>query len=265
VLAVGIVFPMSFGIQFNVGRRDRILLDVASLKASIISLYVLAREMPPRKDGETSPLAERMKVLLVQLMDEMVKYISHHDSGQNIYGIYEKFDQLLTLIEEIRVTDEWIKSAISRCYQYHRYMINDFERIRTVTDYRTPSSFRAYTSFWLTFFAVGFGPYFAKLAIDYNGIWAGIYANILCSLMLVQLFNLNHDLEDPFMETGLDGLNMEMLSEPTLLFFRRLQPAHHHEKKKTLWPIGSRTHDKSNHHSHGSGDETGDLDPAFPS
>jgi len=228
LLTVGVIFPISFMIQYSVGRRERVLLDVASLKASVISLYVLAREWPPKEDGKVSPMADRMKNLLVSLMEEMAKYISHHDKGQNIYTIYEQFDEMFSLIEEIRVTDDWVKSVISRAYQYHRYMINDFERIRTVTDYRTPSSFRGYASVWLTLFPVFFGPYFANLSENY-GLWAGIYSSILCSLMLVTLSNINDDLEDPFDGKGVDDLNMEMMKEPNLLFFRRLEPEHHHK------------------------------------
>jgi len=198
------------------------LLDVASLKASIICLYALARELPPKKDALNLSFTQRMKVILENLMIHMTKYISHNDDGSTIYVIYEQFDALFHLIEEMRITDDWLKSVISRAYQYHRYMVNDFERIRAVTDFRTPSSFRGYSLIWLTLFPVLFGPYFANTANTY-GLWAGIYSSVICSLMLVTLSNINDDLEDPFDGKGVDDLNMEMLQEPNLLFSRRLK------------------------------------------
>ena len=49
LLSVGIIFPISFGVQYNFGRRERVLLDIASLKASASALFVMAREWPPMK------------------------------------------------------------------------------------------------------------------------------------------------------------------------------------------------------------------------
>jgi len=70
--------------------------------------------------------------------NEMTIYLDHRDTPENsqIYTIYAKFDQLSHFLEEIRSSDQWITSVISRAYQYVRNMMTDFERIRTITDYR---------------------------------------------------------------------------------------------------------------------------------
>jgi len=210
-----------------------VLLDVVSLKASIICLHGLAKELPPKKDGLNIAFTQKMNVILENLMNHMTKYISHNDDGSTIYIIYEQFDALLHLIEKMRMSDDWLKSVISRAYQYQRYLVNDFERIRTVTDFRTPSSFRGYSLIWLTLFPVLFGPYFANTANTY-GLWAGIYSSIICSLMLVTLSNIYDDLEDPFDGKGVDDLNMEMLKEPNLLFSKHLQISERKHRKRRL-------------------------------
>ncbi|KAL6055588.1 hypothetical protein QOT17_016647 [Balamuthia mandrillaris] len=43
-ISVGIVFPISFGINFSLNRRERALLQMASLKSSAISLYQFYRQ-----------------------------------------------------------------------------------------------------------------------------------------------------------------------------------------------------------------------------
>jgi len=250
LLSIGIIFPISFCIQYSLNRRERVLLDVASLKASIISMFFLAREWAPKRtDGVLSPIADKMKVLLQELMDEMVKYLSHIDEGQNIYSIYEKFDGILSIVEEIRVTDDWLKSVVSRAYQNHRLMINDFERIRTVTDYRTPSAFRGFAYIWLTIFPILFGPYFAQIDYDAGGvIWAGLYSALICSLMLVTLSNIYDDLEDPFDGKGVDDLNMEVLKEPKLLFVRHLNDEDRKKhRKETVAKHLRRAHSEKPH------------------
>jgi len=245
LIAAGIVFPISFSIQFSLNRRERVLLDIASLKASAIALYSLSKEWPPigakptnipdlfstknladeyieltgTNEGE---YCERMKQLLSDLLYEMTLYLGHRDSPQNsqIYTIYAKFDQLLHFIEEIRTSDEWIKSVISRAYQYIRYMLNDFERIRTVSDYRTPSVYRGYSYIMLTALPILCAPSFAKIGYDFSDIYMSIYSALVISILLVTLNNIMDDLEDPFDGFGVDDLNISILTEPILLMYK---------------------------------------------
>jgi len=124
-------------------------------------------------------------------------------------------------VENLRRREDWIRSVVSRLYQYVRYMLNDFERLRTVTDFRTPAAFRAYTWFWLTFFPLLFSPYFAFIAK--SNLWAGLYDSIVTSLMLVSLYNAVVNLEDPFDGDGMDDLNMDMVREPSYFMFHRTE------------------------------------------
>lgn len=75
-------------------------------------------------------------------------------------------------------------------------MILDFERLRIVTDFRTPSMFRAYSWAWLLSFPVLFAPYFANFARLF-GLWAGIYAAAIASLMLSMLAGVMYSLFSP--------------------------------------------------------------------
>ena len=65
---------------------------------------------------------------------------------------------------------------------------------------------------FLYLFPLIFAPYFAHLSNLY-GPWSGIYVSILSNAMLVSLFKIQADLEDPFDEVGVDDINMDMLSE----------------------------------------------------
>jgi hypothetical protein len=44
LLVTGVIFPISFIISFAIGRRERMLLDIASMKADIIGFYHLMRD-----------------------------------------------------------------------------------------------------------------------------------------------------------------------------------------------------------------------------
>ncbi len=45
VVCLGVIFPISFTISYAASRRERVLLDMASFKASVIGLYQMHRGM----------------------------------------------------------------------------------------------------------------------------------------------------------------------------------------------------------------------------
>eukprot|EP01128_Nolandella_sp_AFSM9_P002403 TRINITY_DN12770_c0_g1_i1.p1 TRINITY_DN12770_c0_g1~~TRINITY_DN12770_c0_g1_i1.p1 ORF type:complete len:473 (-),score=55.22 TRINITY_DN12770_c0_g1_i1:4-1422(-) len=222
LISTGIVFPISFTLQNTVQRRERVLLDVASLKSSIIGLYIMSREWP--SDDRRAELRDVMRHHLDCLLVAVSDYLTHKTS--DVYQIYIHFDNIFYTCEELRKSDDWIRSVISRGYQYVRYAMNDFERLRTVADFRTPSTFRSYGFIWLITFPALFSPYFAFLGQDpvdkavYHLV-PSLYSAILSALVFSILQNVIDDTEDPFDGVGLDDLNMEMVKEPSFLMFQR--------------------------------------------
>jgi len=213
----GVVFPISFLVSFAVGRRERISLDMADIKSAVLELYFISREWP--KPHRSAEFSNAMRSIMQDLLTEMAKYLSHKRNG-DIFRIYSDFDHLHHLVENIRREDQdFIKSIVGTAYQYIRLIIADFERLRTVSDYRTPSVFRAFTLFWLTLFPVLFAPYYVFLAA---GVWwVAIFNAVLSALVLVLLYSAVDQLEDPFDGNGVDDFNLEMLKEPLFYMFNR--------------------------------------------
>jgi len=213
----GVVFPISFLISFTVGRRERIALDLADIKSAVLQLYFISREWP--KPGRSEEFSNAMRSIMEDLLSEMAKYLSHKTSG-DIFRIYSDFDHLHHLVENIRREDQDnIKSVVGTAYQYIRLVIADFERLRTVADYRTPSVFRAFTLFWLTLFPILFAPYYVFLAAGV--LWVSIFNSLLSALVLVLLYSVVDQLEDPFDGNGVDDFNLETLKEPLFYMFKR--------------------------------------------
>lgn len=152
-----------------------------------------------------------MKHALTLLLSEMNTYLMH--SGTPLAGIYKAFDRVDRILDKTLAEQDWIRSVISRAYQYQRYILVDFEKLRVIHDYRTPSALRAYGLFFLTLTPVFMGPLFAKYSRDY-GYWSGIYIAALVAMMMSSLYAIQMDQEDPFDAAGVDDLNMHVLDEP---------------------------------------------------
>jgi len=212
LLAAALVFPISFTISYGVSRRERTLLDVASLKASLVALYQLHREWQYAFPHSHRQYANDLRAVFATLVEDMALFIEHRGGKERIYRIYQSFDVISRMHEELRREDEWVKSVLSRAYQYERYMINDFERIRVTHDYRTPGTLRSYSFVFLYLFPVLLAPLFAYYGHLY-GIWSGLFTSLLSSFMVTALYRVQANLEDPFDEIGSDDISMGILRE----------------------------------------------------
>lgn len=93
--------------------------------------------------------------------------------------------------------------------------MNDFERLRVIHDFRQPSSFIGFELVYLLLFPLLLSPHFAQISKD-SGLWAGIYSSVFSTLLVVGLFHVLRDTEDPFDGFGIDDLNVHMIEEAPL-------------------------------------------------
>jgi hypothetical protein len=211
IIGSAMLFPVSFSIPYILGRRENALHDLADLKASAVSIYLATREWAPT--DHKREMSKKVKRVLKELLHNIAKFVAHKKEDLGV--IYRSFDDLFVALEELRSSDRWIQSVISRCYQYARFMMNDFERLRILHDFKLPSAFRAFTLIFLTLGPLFMGPIFGHVSQIY-GLWAGIYASILTSLLLITLYHIIHDNEDPFDNLGWDDLNFHLIEEAPL-------------------------------------------------
>eukprot|EP01097_Dermamoeba_algensis_P007337 TRINITY_DN4629_c0_g2_i1.p1 TRINITY_DN4629_c0_g2~~TRINITY_DN4629_c0_g2_i1.p1 ORF type:complete len:392 (-),score=70.02 TRINITY_DN4629_c0_g2_i1:38-1213(-) len=206
VLASGIFFPISFGISFTFTRRETLLQTMADLKSSCVYLYLCCRDF----QNPGSDIADKMKSLCARLLHSIGLYSMHH--GSSLREIYFLFEEMTQLLIQLRAESDWVRSVVSRAYQYRRFIINDFERIRITHDYRTPSTLRAYGLFLTSLGPLLFSPYFAKLSHDF-GLWAGLYTGGVVVAMTMTLFYIYEENEDPCDGFGRDNLDMDILNQ----------------------------------------------------
>ena len=206
LIGIAIVFPIVFSINAAYRRREEALGYFASLKASAVSLFYAHRDWIPEESREHSP---RMKELIERLLHSIHLCLTSRnittDYFKQVYGV---FSEISTSIEKLR--DAGVTSTeVSRGNQYLRAMIFDFERMRNIHLYRTPTALRAYSYVFLNAFPILFAPYFAKLSVDHYYV-AGFLVAAFYSLVLVGLDNIQEDLEHPYDQVGEDDLNLDV-------------------------------------------------------
>ena len=206
LIGIAIVFPIVFSINAAYRRREEALGYFASLKSHAISLFYAHRDWIPKSEPEH---ADRMKQLIEHLLQSinqcLTNPINHDESVKQIYTIFSDISRSIERLRDAGVPS----NEISRVNQYMRAMIIDFERMRNIYIYRTPTSLRAYSHVFLNSFPVVFAPYFAFVSTEYFTA-TGYLVAVFYALVLVGLDNIQEDLENPYDQIGADDLNLNV-------------------------------------------------------
>jgi predicted membrane chloride channel (bestrophin family) len=210
LIAIAIVFPIVFSINAAYRRREEALNHFASLKGNAVSLFYAHRDWLPK---ENHVHKERMKTLIERLLYNIhVYFTSDQDKEVHSQEIFAVCSDISRSIEDLRQAGV-SGSEISRCNQYLRSIMIDFERMKNIRLYRTPLSLRAYSSIFLNSFPILFAPYFAYISDDSTYTVIGYLVAAFYSLVLVSLDNIQEDLENPYDQVGADDLKLDVFDQ----------------------------------------------------
>ena len=156
IIGIAVVFPIVFSINAAYRRREEALRAFSSLKAHAVALYFAHRDWLPNESAEH---AQRMVQLTTRLLQTIHNYFIHlQEDKQNLQAVYQLFNELSLSMEQLRHAGV-SGSEVSRANQYLRSMIIDFERMRNIYLYRTPTALRTYSQVFLNVFPILFAPY----------------------------------------------------------------------------------------------------------
>jgi len=149
VITPGLVFCMCFTIAECYRRREVALKELAAFKATIITQVWEYRSLTrSSKEKQT-----RLEQIILKLCEEIAKYLPPSGSESLYTGIYHDFlrihDVLLCVLSP--------EAASKRV----KKMIEHFENLRNLKEYRTPYSLDGYARLLLYSLPVALGPYFA--------------------------------------------------------------------------------------------------------
>jgi len=206
LIGIAIVFPIVFSINAAYRRREEALNHFASLRGQAVSLFYAHRDWLPKEDQIHQ---ERMKGLIDRLLQAIHTYFTD-EKGKEVHcrEIFAICSDISKSLEELRQAGV-SGTEISRCNQYLRAIMIDFEKMRNIRLYRTPTSLRAYSHVFLNSFPIMFAPYFAYLSDESYAI-AGYLVAVFYGLVLVSLDNIQEDLENPFDQVGVDDLKLDV-------------------------------------------------------
>ncbi|MGA1794035.1 MAG: hypothetical protein ACMUHM_08795 [Thermoplasmatota archaeon] len=211
LIGIAVVFPIVFSISGAYKRRETALKHYATIKAFGRALFLANRDWLPNRDTrKEKELKKLLQENLARCRDMF--HVSQKEMEKDEKQIYTNFSKLSLFIKDFR-NREMGASEVSRCNQYLSKMIEAFESMKHIYQYRTPRGLRAYSKIFVHTLPIIYGPYFAFQADDLildNGLnpYLGLAMPILFSIVLVSLDNIQDHLENPFDLVGEDDVKI---------------------------------------------------------
>lgn len=205
LIGIAVVFPIVFSINSAFQRRDKALEHYGIINANLTSIYFAHLNWPKKNQPlkENPNIIKIIKELFSFIKQDLITSSSNNTNKKEIYDSFLKISNKNEKLRNAGVSD----GEISRINNWLNNSIVSYEKISSISDYRTPRGLKAYSQIFLHIFPILFAPYFASLneVISY----LGYIVAILYSSVLVMLSNIQNNIENPFDNVGLDDINLD--------------------------------------------------------
>ena len=206
MIAIAIVFPMVFSINAAYKRRDESLRYLSAYKSNVVSLLYAYRDWP---SPENEKFTQHSYNTLRRLVEDINQFLFSQDenSKEVISKIYIGFSNISKLNNNLR-TMNVAPPEISNLNGRLNNLVNTFENLRNISEYRTSKGIKAYSSLFLHIFPLLYSPLFAYYSIQFHWL-LGVLLCVLYSVSLVLLDCIQDNLENPFDQDGMDDIKPE--------------------------------------------------------
>ncbi len=203
LIGIAVVFPIVFSIGTAYTRREKALGDYGTLKAHGRAIYFATRDWVPSSEKRD---LEKLKRILWELLHNLREMflMKKEQSYMKEKIIYSKFSELSLFLKECEERG-MTPGGFSRANQYLSKMLDSFESLKHIYQYRTPITLRAYSKIFTYILPIFYGPYFANLSRDIPFALFFVMP-FLFSIILVSLDNIQDHLENPFDMVGEDDV-----------------------------------------------------------
>lgn len=202
LLSIAILFPLVFTIRGSFKRREKTLEFLSEFKTGLkLCLYTMDRcEKIPEE------VKQKFRDIISSISDILIAYVN----GKNV-NMKEVHEHIQMVPDFLRDNNEVIGNSTSnRIIRYMKEVNNGAECTMSIKNHRTPVSLRAYCLVFIFLFPFLHGAnLMERINANNDLIWVVYLINCIISFVLITIYNIQQDLEDPFDQNGLDDIRLD--------------------------------------------------------
>jgi hypothetical protein len=200
LFSIAVVFPLVFTIREAFKRRDTALEHLSQFKSGLQSAHYAFEQSPklPRDDkdvaaGELSAVADDFLAVLAS-------------DGMDNLAAEERINELIRFVAARR--NYLSNSATMKIIRFLQDVHESMENVLSIKRHGTPVSLRAYCLIFVFLFPIVFTPTIA-FNLGTKPQWIIYTMSMLHGFVLISLYNVQSQMENPFDQIGLDDIQLQ--------------------------------------------------------
>lgn len=199
LFSIAVVFPLVFTIRESFRRRDNLIELLSIFKTSLNATYHCFADNKKMDAGKKQLVSEKLQAISVIFLESIKN--QHYDPEP----INAKLNEVFDFVYENR--DEISGSLTAKIIRFLKDVHESMENAMGLKSHGTPVSLRAYCLVFIYMFPFVFTPTLVyEMQGEHN--WVVYTLSALHGFILISLYNVQSQMEDPFDQAGLDDLQL---------------------------------------------------------
>jgi ABC-type multidrug transport system fused ATPase/permease subunit len=203
LISIAIIFPLVFTIRSAFRRREKALEYLSRFKAGLITVrdsFLENRKLDNNSKEEAQRIVREINTTLNNYLGNRTT------SKEQVHGKIEKVSEF------IQKNNEFIGSGTAlKIFRFMKEVHYSSENIIAVNQHRTPIAMRAYCLIFIYIYPFIYTPaLYHKLhdGISLNESWIVYLLSAISTFILISLYNVQDQMENPFDQKGLDDIRL---------------------------------------------------------
>lgn len=200
-MSIAIIFPLVFTIRGSFRRREKALEHLSEFRSAVKTVnYFFLSNQNLTEEGK-----EEVKNILLDINAKVLDHLSSHDRTMTALDdlINEVYNFILNNNEHIP------RQMRDKVFRFMKDMHESIENLHAIHIHRTPISLKAYCLIFIYIFPLIYTPTIISNLGEYAQEWITYFIIILTQFILISLYNIQHQLEYPFDNIGMDDIDLE--------------------------------------------------------
>jgi hypothetical protein len=197
LLNLAITFPLSFSIQAAFRRRERALEFLSLFKSSLITVhqcFQFEKQLPSKQKEEA-------RKMLQKVGDHMLGWLAN--PKLSIKEINSEMDEVFVFIKSNKGLVS--QSVTQRIIRYMKDTYRGASYLISMSRHKTVQGLRMYCIVFIYLYSFVNAPVLLH-HIGFEDAWLVYIICFISSLLLITLYNIQEQMENPFDQSGLDDI-----------------------------------------------------------
>lgn len=205
MISIAIIFPLVFTIKSSFRRREKAIEYLAKFKSGLITVNACLQSQPKISEEEK----EMLENDILDISKKLKEYLGPESTS--LKKVQESAEKISHYIQ--KRSSKMKFNASLKIQGFMRDVLLGIENTAAIKEHRTPTSIRAYCLVFIYLYPIIYIPSVYFRLLDggaESDPWVLYTLGLISTFILISLFNVQEQLENPFDQIGVDDVKLDM-------------------------------------------------------